>query len=205
VAHRPPRDLLPFREGPGDYLLFLGRITPEKLPDQAIEIARRAGMRLKMIAKVYPGEREYFRQEIRPLLERSASFVDYLGEKGGRERDELLAGARALLMPLDWEEPFGLVMIEALACGTPVVAYRRGSVPEVLQDGVTGFVVDGVDAAARAVGRLGAISRRACREAFERRFTAGRMAGDYLDVYRRLPACGHRGVRRGGTVFSKNG
>jgi glycosyltransferase involved in cell wall biosynthesis len=202
VYHGLPHDLLPFREGPGDYLLSLGRITPEKLPDQAVEIARRAGMRLKMAAKVYPGEREYFRQEIRPLLERSASFVDYLGEKGGRERDELLAGARALLMPLDWEEPFGLVMIEALACGTPVIAYRRGSVPEVLQDGVTGYVVDGVEAAARAVGRLGGLSRRACREAFERRFTAERMARDYLDVYRRLPACGHRGVRRG-SVFSK--
>ncbi len=186
VYHGLPPGELPFREAPGDYLLFLGRITPEKRPDLAIEIARRAGLPLKMGAKVYPGEREYFRREIEPLLHEARSFVDYLGEVGGQERQELLAGARALLFPVDWPEPFGLVMIEALACGTPVIAFRRGSVPEVLEDGVSGFIVDGLDAAVEAVGRLSELSRRRCRQVFEQRFTAERMAREYLTVYENL-------------------
>ncbi len=186
VYHGLPPEELSFRETPGDSLLFLGRITPEKRPDLAVEIARRAGMRLKMGAKVYPGEREYFRQQVEPLLRDSRAFVDYLGEVGGQDREELLAGARALLFPVDWPEPFGLVMIEALACGTPVIAFRRGSVPEVLEDGVTGFIVEDVDEAVRAVERVDLLSRRRCRQVFERRFTAERMARDYLAVYDQL-------------------
>jgi glycosyltransferase involved in cell wall biosynthesis len=181
----PPGELL-FREEPGDYLLFLGRITPEKRPDLAVQIARRAGLPLKMAAKIHPGERDYFRQVVEPLLAESRSFVDYLGEVGGRERREVLAGARALVFPSDWPEPFGLVMIEALASGTPVIALRRGSVPEVLEDGVGGFIVDSVEEAVEAVGRVGRLSRRRCRQAFEQRFTAERMARDYLAVYEKL-------------------
>lgn len=188
VHHGLPPDELPFREATGDYLLFLGRIMREKRLDLAVEIARRAGLRLKVAAKLYPGERDYFHEEIEPLLRESRSFVDYLGEVGGRDREELLANARALLFPIDWPEPFGLVMIEALACGTPVIAFRRGSVPEVVDDGVTGFVVDGVDDAVWAVARVGELSRRRCRRAFEERFTAARMARDYVALYERLLA-----------------
>jgi glycosyltransferase involved in cell wall biosynthesis len=190
VYHGLPPGELPFREAPGDYLVFLGRMMPEKRPDLAVEIARRSGLRLKMAAKVHPGECEYFRREVEPLLGDSRAFVDYLGEVGGRDREELLADARALLFPIDWPEPFGLVVVEALACGTPVIAFREGAVPEILEDGVTGFVVDDTDATVRAVGRVGELSRRRCREAFERRFTADRMARDYLAVYERLLAAG---------------
>jgi glycosyltransferase involved in cell wall biosynthesis len=186
VYHGMPADELPFCEGPGDYLVFLGRIAPEKQPDLAVEIARRAGMRLKVAAKVNPGERDYFEQKIEPLFRQSSAFVEFLGEVGGEARAQLLGGARAMLFPIDWPEPFGLVMIEAMACGTPVIAFRKGSVPEVVTDGVTGFVVDGADGAVQAVARAGGISRRACREAFEERFTAGRMACDYVAVYEGL-------------------
>ncbi|HEX2757874.1 MAG TPA: glycosyltransferase, partial [Thermoanaerobaculia bacterium] len=127
-----------------------------------------------------------FRTEIEPLLRKSRSFVEFVGEIGGREKEEFLGNASALLFPIDWAEPFGLVMIEALACGTPVVAWRNGSVPEVLEDGVTGFVVESVEEAARAVARIPALDRRACRRAFNARFDAARMARDYVDVYRRL-------------------
>jgi glycosyltransferase involved in cell wall biosynthesis len=186
IPHGMPVDLLPFRPGPGSYLAFLGRISPEKGLDRAIAIARRAGLKLRVAAKLYPEERGYFQQTIEPLLDASRSWVDFVGEVGGREKDEFLGNARALLFPIDWPEPFGLVMIEAMACGTPVVAWRNGSVPEVMEDGVTGFIVDSVDAAVRAVGRVGGLSRRACREVFEKRFDAARMARDYLEVYRRL-------------------
>ena len=137
-----PRNLHKFRERPGDYLALLGRISPEKRLDRAVEIARRAGMKLKVAAKVYPEERDYFTQTIEPLLNESRSFVEFVGEVGGREKDEFLGNAYAMLFPIDWPEPFGLVMIEALACGTPVIAWRNGSVPEVITDGSTGFVVD---------------------------------------------------------------
>jgi glycosyltransferase involved in cell wall biosynthesis len=186
VYHGLPRDLHTFRSGPGEYLAFLGRASPEKGLDRAIAIARRAGMPLKIAAKVYPEERDYFHTTIEPLLEESRSFVEFVGEVGGRAKDEFLGRAHALLFPIDWPEPFGLVMIEALACGTPVVAYRNGSVPEVIEDGVTGFVVRDVDEAAEAVRRVGWLDRATCRKAFERRFDAARMARDYLDVYRRL-------------------
>jgi len=171
---------------PGDSLLWMGRMMRGKRPDLAIDIARRARMPLKMAAAVHPGERAYFADEIAPRIEHSAAFVEYLGEVGGDRRADLLRHARALLFPIDWDEPFGMVMIEALACGTPVIAFGRGAVPEVIEDGVTGFVVDGVDEAVDALRRIGSISRRACRDAFERRFTAARMMREYVDVYERV-------------------
>src|SRR5262249_28227610 len=151
VHHGLPRDLHTFRAAAGTYLAFLGRVSPEKGLDKAVEIARRAGLPLRAAAKVYPEERPYFEQVVGPLL-RASPWVEFLGEVGGRDKDEFLGHAHALLFPIDWAEPFGLVMIEAMACGTPVVAFRRGSVPEVMADGVTGFVVDDVAGAAEAVG-----------------------------------------------------
>jgi glycosyltransferase involved in cell wall biosynthesis len=186
VPHGLPRGLHTFVETRGDYLAFLGRISPEKRLDRAIAIAERAGMKLKVAAKIYAEETGYFRTEIEPLLKRSRSFVEFVGEIGGQDKDEFLGNARALLFPIDWAEPFGLVMIEALACGTPVVAWRNGSVPEVVEEGVTGFVVESVEEAARAVARVSSLDRRACRRSFEERFEAARMAQDYVDVYRRL-------------------
>jgi glycosyltransferase involved in cell wall biosynthesis len=186
IHHGLPRKLHTFQEWPGDYLAFLGRISPEKRLDRAIAIARKAGMRLKVAAKIYPEERRYFHETIEPLLRESESFVEFIGEVGGREKDEFLGNAQALVFPIDWPEPFGLVMIEALACGTPVVGWRNGSVPEVIDEGVTGFIVQSEEEAVRAVGRVGRLSRNACRAVFEERFDAMRMARDYLDVYRRL-------------------
>ena len=186
VHHGLPRNLYKFVKRPGDYLAFLGRISPEKRLDRAIAIAERAGMKLKVAAKIYGEEAGYFRTEIEPLLRKSRSFVEFVGEIGGREKEEFLGNASALLFPIDWAEPFGLVMIEALACGTPVVAWRNGSVPEVLEDGVTGFVVESVEEAVRAVARIPELDRTACRKAFDARFDAARMARDYVDVYRQL-------------------
>jgi len=186
VYHGLPRGLHPFRERPGEYLVFLGRISPEKRLDRAIAIARQAGKRLKVAAKIYPEERDYFKQTIEPLLHKSRSWVEFIGEVGGQEKDDLLGNALALLFPIDWPEPFGLVMIEALSCGTPVIAWRNGSVPEVIEDGKTGFVVDSVEEAVRAVGRVASLSRHICRRVFEERFDAARMAQDYVEVYRRL-------------------
>jgi glycosyltransferase involved in cell wall biosynthesis len=200
VYHGLPRNLHTYGERSGDYLAFLGRLSPEKRVDRAVEIARRAGIRLKIAAKVYPEERAYFQETVEPLLRASRAWVEFLGEVGGREKDELLDNARALLFPIDWPEPFGLVMIEALACGTPVIGWRNGSVPEIIEDGVTGFVVDSIEEAVRAVGRVGvvgengALSRRACRQAFEERFDAARMARDYVEVYRRLVQSGRERV-----------
>ena len=195
VYHGLPWGLHTFRERPGDYLAFLGRISPEKRLDRAVEIARRTGRKLKVAAKIYPEEREYYRQTIEPLLHESRSFVEFVGEVGGREKDELLGGARALLFPIEWPEPFGLVMIEAMACGTPVIAWRRGSVPEVVAEGVSGFIVDDVEQAAAAVGRVAELSRRVCRDRFEQRFDAAGMARDYLQVYRRLVHVGPESAR----------
>ena len=186
VYHGLPRGLHTFRERPGEYLAFLGRMSPEKRVDRAIEIARRANMRLKIAAKIYPEERAYFDETIAPLLRESRAWVEFVGEVGGREKDEFLGNAHALLFPIDWPEPFGLVMIEAMACGTPVIGWRNGSVLEVITDGVTGFVVDSIQEAVHAVARVANLSRRACRQVFEERFDAARMAGNYVDVYRRL-------------------
>jgi glycosyltransferase involved in cell wall biosynthesis len=184
VHHGIPRDLYVPRYRPGRYLAVLGRISPEKRVDLAVGIAERAGLPLKVAAKVDPADRLYFEEHIRPLLGRPG--VEFVGEIGDREKQAFLGEAAALLFPVDWPEPFGLVMIEALACGTPVIAFRRGSVPEILETGVTGFVVDDVEQAVAAVRRALALDRRRCRQTFDRRFTASRMAGDYLTLYRRL-------------------
>jgi glycosyltransferase involved in cell wall biosynthesis len=184
IYHGLPRDLYRFRERHGSYLAFLGRISPEKRLDRAIEIARRIGMPLKIAAKVDSVDREYFTNTIQPLLR--GRYTEYIGEIGEGEKDSFLGNAYALLFPIDWPEPFGLVMIEALACGTPVIAYARGSVSEVLEDGVTGFVVSDLAGAVRAAERVAHLDRRACRRAFEERFTVSRMAHDYVALYENL-------------------
>lgn len=184
VLHGVPEDLYTFQETPGTYLAFLGRIAPEKGVDQAIAIAQRVGMPLKIAAKVDRVDRAYFREVVQPLLVQPQ--VEYVGEVGEGTKDTFLGQAYALLFPIEWPEPFGLVMIEALACGTPVIAYRRGSVPEVLEDGVTGWIVDGLEEAGQAVARVSTLSRKRCRQVFEKRFSASRMAQDYLRIYGQL-------------------
>jgi glycosyltransferase involved in cell wall biosynthesis len=164
----------------------LGRISPEKRLDHAIEIAKRCGMPLKIAAKVDAADRAYYTRDIKPLLDHP--LVEYLGELGGAEKDEFLGNAYALLFPIDWPEPFGLVMIEALACGTPVIACRCGSVPEVIDHGVTGFIIDRWEDGVRAVERVARLSRRRCRNVFEQRFSSERMAQDYLMAYQRVTA-----------------
>lgn len=184
VHHGLPPDLHACFDGAGEYLVFLGRISPEKGLDRAIEIADRAGLPFKIAAKVDKADREYFEQAIRPLLDQP--HVDFVGEVGEEEKGKLLGGARALLFPIDWPEPFGMVMIEAMACGTPIIAFRRGSVPEVMVEGRSGFVCDNVDEAVAAVGRLSEVSRQEVRRVFEERYTAERMARDYVAIYQRL-------------------
>lgn len=184
VHHGLPEDLYTPRPEPGNYLAFLGRISPEKRVDRAIEIARRAGIPIKIAAKVDAVDRDYFNSRIRALLDDAT--VEYLGEIGERQKNEFLGNARALLFPIDWPEPFGLVMIEAMACGTPVIAYRMGSVPELVDEGTTGMIVDGIDEGVKAVEAIGSISRTACRQAFEERFSVSRMAREYAAIYRRL-------------------
>ncbi|HTM57790.1 MAG TPA: glycosyltransferase family 4 protein [Candidatus Udaeobacter sp.] len=183
VSHGLPRDLLRFGDGRGGYLAFLGRVSPEKRLDHAIEIARRAGMPLRIAAKVDPSDRDYFHQVIEPLLREPG--VEYLSEIDERGKEELLGGATAMLFPIDWPEPFGMVMIESMACGTPVIAFRRGSVPEVIDEGSTGFIVGGIEEAARAVEKARKLDRRECRRTFERRFSAARMAREYVAIYQR--------------------
>jgi glycosyltransferase involved in cell wall biosynthesis len=182
VHHGLPRDLYRFRPEPGAYLVFIGRASPEKRLDRAIEIALRARRPLKIAAKVDRADRVYFRREIEPLL--NHPLLEWVGEMNDRAKDDLFGGAAALLFPIDWPEPFGLTMIESLACGTPVIAWQHGSVAEVLEHGVTGFLCDDIGAAVRAVGRLDRLSRQVCRKVFEARFTSDRMAEDYLSVYR---------------------
>lgn len=184
VHHGLPVDLYRFHPEAGTYLAFLGRISPEKRLDRAIEIAKRCGIPLKIAAKVDLVDQDYFRSVIAPLLD--DPLIEYLGEMGDGEKEAFLGQAYALVFPIDWPEPFGLVMIEAMACGTPVVAYRRGAVGEVMKDGRSGFVVDTLDEAVDAVHRVATLSRARCREVFEQRFTATRMAKDYLNVYERL-------------------
>ncbi|SNT72538.1 glycosyltransferase family 4 protein [Paracoccus seriniphilus] len=187
VYHGIPRDLLPFTEQPrGDYLAFLGRISPEKRPDRAIEIARRAGMPLKIAAKISDTDRRYWEETIAPMIE-TCDHVEYVGEINESQKADFLGNARALLFPIDWPEPFGLVMIEAMACGTPVIAWENGSVPEIVEPGLTGYLVKSLDEAVMALGKLDRISRRIVRATFEERFTADRMAQDYIDIYRALP------------------
>jgi glycosyltransferase involved in cell wall biosynthesis len=184
VYHGLPRDLYSFSGRRGQYLAFLGRISPEKRADLAIAIAERAGLPLRIAAKVDPVDRAYFASEIAPLLDRPG--VEFVGEISDRDKSAFLADAVALLFPIDWPEPFGLVMLEAMACGTPVIAFPRGSVPEIIDHGITGFVAGGVEEAVHAVARCATLDRRRCRATFERRFTSERMAQDYLRVYERI-------------------
>ncbi|MCY0389739.1 glycosyltransferase family 4 protein [Robbsia sp. Bb-Pol-6] len=185
VYHGLPRDLLTPREDvKPEYLAFLGRICPEKRPDTAIKIAAQSGLPLKIAAKVDKVDQEYFEREIEPLL--GSANVEFIGEINEAQKPAFLSGAKALLLPIDWPEPFGLVMIEAMACGTPVIAFNRGSVPEVVENGLTGFVVEDVYGAVAAVDRLGELSRKDIRAEFERRFTADTMAQNYVDLYAQM-------------------
>jgi glycosyltransferase involved in cell wall biosynthesis len=184
VYHGLPRDLYKLNEGSGNYLAFLGRISPEKRVDRAIEIAKRANMKLKIAAKVDTLDRHYMESEIAPLLDHP--LIDFVGEIGDQEKCAFVGNAYALLFPIDWCEPFGLVMIEAMACGTPVVAYSQGSVPEVVDDHVTGFLVHNIEESLDALDKIEHFDRQRCRETFEQRFTADRMANDYVRVYENL-------------------
>jgi glycosyltransferase involved in cell wall biosynthesis len=190
IHHGLPADLYHLGDG-GDYLAFVGRISPEKRLDRAIEIARRARLPLRVAAKIDAADREYYEDEIKPLLR--TGDIELVGEIGEHEKQAFFGNARALVFPIDWPEPFGLVMIEAMATGTPVIAFRRGSIPEVIDEGVTGFVVDDLDQAVRAVERAGSLSRATIRHEFERRFTAARMADQHLETYRHLIARNHDG------------
>ena len=184
VHHGLPDDLYTPSTRQGDYLAFLGRISPEKRVDRAIAIAKRVGRPLRIAAKVDVVDRKYFDCQIRPLLD--DPIVEFIGEIGENEKNEFLRNAHALLFPIDWPEPFGLVMIEAMACGTPVVAFRGGSVTEIIENGINGFVVSNLDEAACATQRVHSIDRRLCRKMFEHRFSARRMCKDYARAYRRV-------------------
>jgi glycosyltransferase involved in cell wall biosynthesis len=185
VHHGLPEKLLTPQPARQEYLAVLGRIAPEKGVDRAIKIAARCGVPLKIAAKVDRADQDYFDELIGPMIE-SNPLVDFIGEIGDAEKPAFLSGAIGLLVPIDWPEPFGLVMIEAMSCGTPVIAYNRGSVAEIIDDGLTGFVVEDETSAVAAVGRLSQLSRAAIRRQFETRFTARRMALDYLAAYRSL-------------------
>lgn len=184
VYHGLPENYLSFHDGPGKYLAFIGRISPEKRPDRAIEIAVRSGLPLKIAAKVDAADREYFQRVVRPLL--TEPGIEFIGEIGDREKADFLGNAIASLSPIDWPEPFGLNMIEAMACGTPTIAFAHGSVPEIIEDGISGIIVRSVDEAVLAVAQVRSMSRRVCRRAFERRFTASRMADEYLAIYEQM-------------------
>ena len=185
VQHGLPEKLLMPQPATPSYLAVLGRIAPEKGVDRAIKIAMRCGIPLKIAAKVDRADQEYYDQFIYPMINGNP-LVEYIGEISDHEKSEFLSGAIGLLLPIDWPEPFGLVMIEAMACGTPVIAYNRGSVSEVIDPGITGFVVEDELSAVAAVGQLSQLSRARVREQFEARFTARRMALDYLVAYRGL-------------------
>jgi glycosyltransferase involved in cell wall biosynthesis len=184
VHHGLPRDLYRLHAQAEDYLAFVGRISPEKRLDRAIEIAIATGKTLRIAAKVDDADRAYFQSVIKPLLDHP--LVEYIGEIDERDKGDFIGGAQALLFPIDWPEPFGIVMIEAFACGTPVIAYPCGSVREVMEHEVSGFVVENQSEAIAAVGAIGRIDRRRCREAFEQRFTADTMAARYVDIYGKL-------------------
>jgi glycosyltransferase involved in cell wall biosynthesis len=186
VYHGLPLELHCPHYDAGRYLVFLGRISPEKRLDRAITIARRAALPLKIAARIDPADRKYFALEIQPLL--AGRDIEYLGEIDERAKTELLGGALALLFPIDWPEPFGLAMIEAMACGTPVIAFDQGSVPEVVDPGITGYIVTSIEEAVACVERARGLDRRQCRRQFERRFSAARMAQDYCSIYRNCEA-----------------
>jgi glycosyltransferase involved in cell wall biosynthesis len=185
IYHGLPEKLLMPKLGRHDYLAVLGRIAPEKGVDRAIKIAMRCGIPLKIAAKVDRADQDYYDELISPLITGNP-LVEYIGEISDREKSDFLSGAMGLLLPIDWPEPFGLVMIEAMACGTPVIAYNRGSVAEIVDDGLTGFVVEDETSAVAAVDRLSQLNRHQIRQQFEARFTARRMALDYLQAYRGL-------------------
>jgi glycosyltransferase involved in cell wall biosynthesis len=186
VHHGLPPNLIPYSESEGSYLAFLGRVSPEKRPDRAIEIAKRSGVPLKIAAKVDTFDEVYFRQCIEPLLDHP--LIEFVGEIGDREKAAFLGNALALLFPVDWPEPFGLAMIESMAAGTPVIGWHCGSVPEVIETGINGIIVDSIDEAVAAIETVRTLPRSLVRARFEARFTADRMARDYLRVYAGLRA-----------------
>jgi glycosyltransferase involved in cell wall biosynthesis len=184
VYHGLPHDLLHSQDGRGKYLAFVGRFSPEKGADRAIELAKKVGIPIRLAAKVDAVDKKYFEHEIKPLLDHP--LVEYVGEIDEHEKQEFLGNALALIFLIDWPEPFGLVMIESMACGTPVIAQRCGSVPEIVDEGATGFIVDGIEQAEEALNKIGSISRAECRRVFEKRFTASRMAKDYIAQFQAL-------------------
>jgi glycosyltransferase involved in cell wall biosynthesis len=193
IYHGIPENLLTPQAITPSYLAVLGRIAPEKGVDRAIKIAIRAGIPLKIAAKIDRADQEYYEAVVRPLMDHP--LVEYIGEIGDHEKPQFLSGAIGLLLPIDWPEPFGLVMIESMACGTPVIAYNRGSVPEIIDQGLTGFIVEDETSAVAAVGRLQGMDRAAIRQQFETRFTARRMALDYMAAYRDLTDAGTPKIR----------
>lgn len=184
VHHGLPADLYAQGSGAGGYLAFIGRLSPEKRPDRAIRIAERAGVKLLIAAKVDRADRAYFEECIRPMLK--SPWVEFIGEIGESEKNDFLGNAGALLFPIDWPEPFGLVMVESMACGTPTIAFASGSVPEIVEDGLTGYIVTSEEDAVEAVDKAGRLERDACRRRFEQRFTVERMARSYASLYARL-------------------
>jgi glycosyltransferase involved in cell wall biosynthesis len=187
VYHGIPEDLYAPGDGSGGYLAFLGRVSPEKRVDSAIRVAEAAGVPLKVAAKIDRVDVAYYESVIRPMLA-SSTHVEFVGEIGEKDKGRFLADARALIFPVDWPEPFGLVMIEAMACGTPVISRRRGSVPEVIDEGETGFICDDEAAMVEAVAKLDGLNRVHCRAVFTARFSAHRMAEDYEHIYEELLA-----------------
>jgi glycosyltransferase involved in cell wall biosynthesis len=185
VLHGMPANLLMPQPVRQEYAAFLGRISPEKGVDRAIRIAGNAGLKLKIAAKVDNADKEYYDALIKPLIQGNPD-VEFIGEINDAQKPAFLSGAHTLLFPINWPEPFGLVMIEAMACGTPVIAFNCGSVPEVIDPGVTGFIVNGIEDAVAAAGKIHTLDRAKVRATFDRRFTARRMAEDYLDVYQEL-------------------
>ncbi|MET0516301.1 MAG: glycosyltransferase family 4 protein [Nitrospiraceae bacterium] len=184
VYHGLPSNLYALHPAPGKYLAFLGRISPEKCPDQAIELAKRVGMPIRVAAKVDPADRAYFERVVEPLLDHP--LVEFVGEVTDAQKNDFIGNAHALICPYDWPEPFGLVLIEALACGTPVLAYRRGSIPEIISHGVTGFISENVTEMVAQVEGISLLDRRRCRAIFEERFTVERMVHDYLNIYQHI-------------------
>jgi glycosyltransferase involved in cell wall biosynthesis len=192
VHHGLSPELCPFNPVPrGRYLAFLGRVSPEKGLERAIALAREAGVTLRIAAKIDAGDERYFRERIRPLL---GGPIEFVGEVSEREKPEFLGNATGLLFPIDWPEPFGLALIEAMSCGTPVLAWRNGAVPEIVEDGLTGFIVDSLEEAARRLPQLAALDRSRVRRRFETRFPAARMTQGYLALYRALARGGVRKV-----------
>lgn len=184
IYHGLPFDLYEYGEGKGGYLLFLGRISPEKSPDRAIEIAKRCNMKLIIAAKVDPADQHYYETVIEPLLHHP--LIEFVGEVNEAQKKALLMNAAALIFPINWPEPFGMVMIEAMACGTPVIAFKNGSVPEIIQHGINGFITESIDEACIATKNLHKINRLVCRHEFEKKYTASIMADHYIDLYRKI-------------------